>query len=351
MTMADQHLRELLEDASADVPRRDLAAAALTGARRRRLKRRAGALAAVAVVGVTMGAVSQGPALFTGNDGSGLVATEPGDERVAANAPVRDRFECADTIRFPAPDMPEIYGSGPDLGVGNLGADRYEIVAEDGHRVLKVGDGDGGLTARVNLVPGHEGPVIGAYERCTGPFGDDVPVGRRFELGEHGRPIPEPPASIFQGGVVGPEIVSSVVPVDDRPFYNRVGVVNHRSIYAYETPDGAGFSFVERGQLSGSVSWTTAEAAQDILGPNFIPVGDPSPAPAESGFAGFTYYATGDVTLIGRLSDGSMIEAKTFSADDWKGTIHVVLAPLADLEQVTLERAGEETRVYDRDDF
>ncbi len=45
------------------------------------------------------------------------------------------------------------------------------------------------------------------------------------------------------------------------------------------------------------------------------------------------------------------MEAEEFRADDWRGTIHVLLAPLADLQQVTLERAGEETRVYDRDDF
>jgi hypothetical protein len=350
MTMADQHLRELLEDASADVPRRDLAAAALTGARRRRLKRRAGALAAVAVVGVTIGALSQGPALFTGNDGSGLVATEPGDyNRVAENAPVADTFTCPDTVAFPAPDLPEIYGGGPDLGVGHLGADRYEIVTEGDRRVLQVGDAEGNLRARVELLPGNDGPTIGAYERCTGPQGDDVPTDGRYVLGAHGRPIPDPPADLRHEAISDPKRTSSLVPVDDRAFFNRIGVVNRRTLYAYETTTGAGISEVARGQLAGSVSWGSGEGAQDIVGPNFIPMGDPEPR--GSGFAGWTYYGTGEVVLTGRLSDGSTIEAQTFRGEDWKGAIHVLLAPLAELQQVTLETAEGETRVYDRGDF
>jgi hypothetical protein len=233
--------------------------------------------------------------------------------------------------------------------VGNLGADRYEVVA-DGHRkVLQVGGTDGDLRARVNLLRGADGPIIGAYERCTGPRGDDVPTEGRFELGAHGRPMPAPPPEVYTPGVTGPEVVSSVVPVDDRAYFNRVGVLNRRTIYAFETPSGAGFSHVERGQLSGSVSWDEAEGPQDLLGPNFIPMGDPEPRP--SGFAGLTYYATGPAVLTGRLTDGSVVEAQTFRADDWKGTIHVVLAPLADLEEVTLSRAGEEPRVYRREDF
>lgn len=348
MTMTDQHLRELLEEASADVPRRDLAAAALTGARRRRTRRRVGALAAVAVLGVTGAAVAQGPSLLGGGDA--LVAGEPGDhERQAENAPVADTFTCPDTIAVPAPEMPEIYGSGPDLGVGHLGADRYEIVTEGDRKVLQVGNADGDLRARVNLLPGTDGPRIGAYERCTGPQGDDVPTEGRYELGAHGRPIPDPPPEVYTPGILGPEVVSSVVPVDDRAYFNRVGVVNRRTIYAFETPTGAGFSDVERGQLSGSVFWDEAEGAQDILGPNFIPMGDPEPR--ENGFAGWAYYATEPAVLTGRLSDGSTVEAEEFRADDWRGTIHVLLAPLADLQQVTLERAGAETRVYDRDDF
>lgn len=346
--MTDHHLHDLLEEASADVPRRDLAAAALAGARRRRVRRRSGALAAVAVVGVSVGAVVQGPSLL--GDGDSRVAGETQDhERQAENAPVADDFTCPDTIAVPAPDMPEIYGSGPDLGVGNLGADRYEIVTEGDRQVLKVGGADGDLRARVELLPGTDSPRIGAYERCTGPQGDDVPTEGRYELGAHGRPIPDPPADVYQPSLVGPELASSVVKVDDRAFFNRVGVVNRRTIYAYETPTGAGFTDVERGQVSGSVSWDRTEGALDALGPNFIPMGDPEPR--ENGFAGWTYYATEPVVLTGRLSDGSTVEAETFRADDWKGTIHVVLAPLAELEQVTLEKAGKETQVYSRDDL
>lgn len=349
--MTDQHLRELLEDASAHVPRRDMAAVALTGAARRRRRRRAGALASLAAAGVAVAAMVQGPALLPGDDGDGLVATEPGAHgHVAERAPVEDDFECENTLAAPAPDMPEIYGSGPDLGVGNLGASRYQIVSEGDHEVLEVGDAEGNLTARVNLVPGKQGPTIGAYERCTGPRGDDLPVADRFDLGTHGRPMPDPPNEIDQGELMSPRITSSVVPVDDRPYFNRIGVVEHRTIYAYETTAGAGFSFVERGRLAGSVSWDRAGSARDILGPNFIPYGDPDPSVVDFGFAGWAYYATEDVTLTGRLSDGTRVEAEEFRADDWKGTLHVLLAPLAELEQVALERADGQTRVFDPGD-
>jgi hypothetical protein len=78
-------------------------------------------------------------------------------------------------------------------------------------------------------------------------------------------------------------------------------------------------------------------------------MGDPEPR--RSSFAGWTYFGTDEVVLTGRLSDGTTVEAQTFRADDWKGTLHVLLTPLAELQEVTVVKADGETRVYDRGDF
>lgn len=344
--MSDQRLRELLEEASSEVPPPNLAGPALAGARR--LRTRSRAATGVAVV-VTAGVLGAGLAGFSG-DGAGLVAGQPGDELIAEEAPVEDGFECPNTLRAPAPDMPEIYGDGPDLGVGNLGASRYEIVTEDGHRVLKVGDAEGNLTARVNLVPGNDSPVIGAYERCTGPLGDDVPTAGRFELGAHGRPFPAPPREMFERAEHGPAITSTAVPLDDRPYYNRIGIETRRTLYGFETREGAGFVEVDNGRLAGSSWWEQTEGAGDYLGPNFIPSGDPIPHMAGFDFAGWAYYTTGEATLSGRLTDGSAVVAETFRAEDWRGTLHVLLAPTAELETVVVEEGGRKRTIPARRD-
>jgi hypothetical protein len=345
--MPDNHLRTLLEDASADVPAPNLTATVVAGARRRRHRRHAvGALAATAVLS---GAAALGlPMLDDPADRGEGVAAGREQGRIAELAPVDDTFACAHTFVVPPPTFPEQFGTGPDLGVGHYGAARYEILTRsEGKRELQVGDADGKLTARVELRPHNGGDtewVIDGYERCTGPDGSDVPVDGRFELRGHGRAIPAPPRS-FTADAMGEVPTSQVVPVDDRPFYNRIGVVEHRTLYAYETESGVSIADVEAGRVSGAVSWRAGEGPYDFVGPNFIPQ-DPHPdLVPSSDFAGWAYYSHDDAKLVGHLQDGREVPAETFHGDDWKGVLHVLLVPADELESVTLEADGR-TKVF-----
>jgi hypothetical protein len=344
--MADNPLRRMLEDASADVPSPDMTAATVTGVRRRRARRR---VVGVAAAAVTVGATTMGlPVLqdaIGGRDGD--VAGQ--GVHVAEPAPVDDTFECEHTVKVSIPErLPTIYGDGPDFGTGQYGAERYEVLpTENGRRELQVGDAAGSLTARVILRPfagGGEKWEIDRYERCTGPNSSEAPVDGRFRLGAHGRPIPEPPEFIH-ANPVGEAPKSSVVPLDDRPFYNRIGVVDHRTLYAYETDSGVSITTVEGGRPSDSTANLEAgKRPLDTLGQSFIPADDPPVYDLDrpASFAGWTYYTFDDATLTGRLSDGREIAADTFRGDDWKGALHVLLVPAGELETITLDETGRQ---------
>lgn len=77
--MAEQHLRTLLEDAAANVPAPNMAAAALAGARRRRMRRSLTFAAGVSAAGVALGAVAlTSPCLSGGGEGEGSLQACPG---------------------------------------------------------------------------------------------------------------------------------------------------------------------------------------------------------------------------------------------------------------------------------
>jgi hypothetical protein len=348
MTMSDNHIRTLLEDASAGVPEPNLTAAVVKGAHRRRVRRRA--VGTLAVLATITGAGALGlPLLEDGNHGRGGIVAGQDQGRVAERAPVENTFTCEHTVVVPPQDLPEIYGEGPDLGVGGFGVARYEILpSADGRRELQAGDEDGKLIARVGLRPSASeagGWLIDGYERCTGPDGSDVPVDGRFELGTHGRAFPEPPPSLGDGPMAQ-EPLSKVLPLDDRAFYNRLGVVEHRTLYAYETAQGVTIAHVESGRVASTVSWGPGERPEDVLGLGFVP-DDPSPSePPSSAFAGWAYYTQDTATLTGRLEDGREIEARRVLGYDWRGVLHVLLAPADELESVTLKQGGRE-RVFE----
>lgn len=342
-----QDLRTLLRGATDDVPAPRMTATVVAGARRRRMRHRLATGATLAAVGAA-GAVGVGVSLPQLEPGNGIHAANGSLDRTAQLAPVADAFSCAHTLAVPAPRLGEIYGDGPDFGVGNEGAKRYQVrnVGQT-HKVLRVGDANGALTARVNLRPGTDGWVIDGYERCTGPNGSDVPVAQPFRLGAHGRALPAPNLHTPDAGdPIGQPPTSSAVTVDDRPFYNRIGVIQHRTLVAYETRDGLFIAEVIDGRNGGGVATAADEAPADLLGPSFIPTGDPGVEPGtshetDSRFAAWAYYTRGQANVAGKLTNGETLEATAFRGGDWKGTLHILLAPSDDLTSVTVEQNGE----------
>lgn len=335
------HLRSLLEDAAADVPAPHMTATVVAGARRRRTRHRIVAGTALAAVGVA-GFGATLPAFEPDGGGDVHVANGPLGGS-AERATVADEFTCGHTLTVPSrPPLGEVFGHGPDFGVGLYGAQRYEVIdAGPDRKVLQVGDADGTLTAQVNLRSGADASwVIDGYERCTGPQGSAVPVNKPFQLGAHGRALPAPDLATPDAGDPSSEApVSSLLTIDDRPFYNRLGVVQRRTLFAYETDGGVAVADAVDGNLGGSVSWAAGDAPTDLLGPYFIPPTDPGLEP-DTHFAGWVFYTLDDATLTGTLDDGREIAADTFRGDDWKGTLHVLLAPAEDLDSVTLEQDG-----------
>ena len=336
--MTDNHLRTLLDEASADVPAPHLTPDVLAGVRRRRERRRIVVATACAAAGVT----GIGLALQVVSPGGGDVeVADTAAAETAERAPVNDTFTCENTLVVPPQRQAEIFGEGPDFGLGHYGAARYEVVPTDnGRRFLEVGDAKGDLTARVRLRrdgAGDDNWVVDGYERCTGADGDDVTVEERFRLGAHGRAIPEPPETLADGPLAE-EPTSSVLPVDDRGFYNLIGVVDHRTLYAYETETGVVVADVVAGQEAGAVSWSAGEEPSDVLGPSFIPSHEHPDIATTPSFVGWAYYTREQARLTGLLADGTVVEAKRVLGYDWRGTLHIVLAHADDLESVTLRQ-------------
>ena len=346
--MTHIHLRTLLEDAAADVEPPHMVGAAVVGVRRRHARRRIAAGTTVLAVGAVGFGIAV-PVLHGESDTSGPAANAP--HLIAERAPVNDAFTCEHTVVVPPQGDPEIYRDGPgDFGVGHLGASRYEVIDNGpGQRIIQVGDAQGNLAAYVNLRHGTDGWIFYGYEHCTGPDGAEVPVDGRFRLGTHGRPIP--PVSTLDGpGPLRPKPTSSVIGIDDRPFYNQIGIVEHRTLYAYETgPRNIAIADVAGGQRAASTEWTAGDAPMDLLGSGFLPTEPPSGATPKSQFAGWAYYTHNDATLTGQLHDGRDIAAETYRGDDWHGTLHIVLAPSDDLISVTLRANGTTTVTPVRD--
>jgi hypothetical protein len=309
-----------------------------------RRRHRPGLLVAAVVAGVL--AVGGGAAVL--DDGLrgrlGFITGELVEHEPAREAPVDDTFTCPHQLTATGFGTPEIFGDGPDFGVGAFGAERFEFIPRGQRAVLQVGTADGTLTSRVQL-RNHQGSwVLDSYERCTGPNGSEVPVQGRFELGAHGREIPQAPRPLseskpYLGG--GPP-TSSIVALDDRPMYNRVGIVEWRTIYAYETRNGLTFMDVLDGQETGGTPTDIGDPPRNWFGQGFIPAYESKEQMRGwNVFGGWAYYSTEPATLTARLKDGSAVEAKRYRGDDWQGTLHALLVPADQIDVVVLERDGQ----------
>lgn len=255
---------------------------------------------------------------------------------VTTGGAVDTEFSCADTRTNDAWQVSSINVANPRLGW--MGIERSQFIPNGETGTLRVGPSDGTLTARLTMRPGNDGWVVESIEHCTGPKGPGAPVRGRFELGRHGSAIPEAPK--LQDG---PRPTSSIVAIDDRPYYNGLGVIDHRTIYGYERGGGRAMTWtVARYLHTPATGLGLVDSRRPTGGGlNFVPKG--LNAPWQSDFAFVTYYSIEPAALTAELTDGTTVEAEEIRGDDWKGTLYAVLAPRDQVERVIVERDGETT--------
>ncbi|MDN5852050.1 MAG: hypothetical protein L0K86_04235 [Actinomycetia bacterium] len=304
------------------------------------------AASAAAVVGIAVGG------LWSADQLGGGQGTPQNGEQVWGTGPVvqthrakegavDDTFTCDHRIMLKDfLDVGEQLGGGPDMGAGHFGAKRYEFVPHGDTALMRVGKADGALTAKIHLVDRGDW-VLDRIERCTGPEGSDADMLGRFQLGAHGRPIPNPPRPTKYD----PETSSSVVPIDDRRYYNRIGVVDHRTIYAYESDGGVIVSTVET-ELDYREFGDSATFGPDqvVDGLNFVD--EYGRLTSEGDFAFLMYYSTEPVELSVKLKDGRTVDAKEIRGDDWDGTLYALLAPREQVDRIVVKHGGE-TKTYE----
>lgn len=335
-------LRELAEQRNVDVD-------ALYGSTRERIDRQSGArsrrprllvaASAAAVLGIA------GGGLWAADQIGGTERSAPPADRahliqrpITTGGPVDSEFTCANTTTSEGWKGDTMNVAHPRLGWKGIERSQFGPNGETG--TLRLGLGDGTLTAKVQLKRGQRWVVQGV-EHCTGPHGSGAPVQERFELGRHGRTMPEAPKPTHM-----PKPTGSIVAIDDRPYYNDAGVIDHRTYYAYETNGrarvGPVFGYHDTViEFGGSFSIDSRAPFDE--GDNFLP--QDIDAPFSDDFAFVVYYATEPASLTAELKDGTTVEAEQVRGDDWKGTVYAVLAPRDQVDRFVLKRGGK-TKTY-----
>lgn len=258
---------------------------------------------------------------------------------VTSGGPVDKEFSCAHTTSTNGADGDPINVAMPALHHMGIERSAFESHGETG--TLRLGPDDGTMSAKLE-VHKDDGWVVDRLERCTGPQGTYVPVPGLLELGAHGREMPAPLEPT--GG--DPKPTSSIVAIDDRPYYNRFGVVDHRTYYAYETRSGVLVADYQDAHRAPRFAEYSSYFGLGRLDPpldegfNFVPNDYPG---ARKDFAFVLYYSTSTAKLTAELNDGTTIEADQIRGDDWQGTLYAVLAPPDQVDRFVLTRAGETT--------
>ncbi|UYM06490.1 hypothetical protein [Solicola gregarius] len=299
------------------------------------------AATAAAVVGIAAGGLwlddeLVGPGASMSPAGQGRPIQRP----VTSGGPVDKEFSCAHTTSTNGAEGDPINVALPALHHMGIERSLFEQHGETG--TLRLGPDDGTMSAKLEVRKDDGGWFVDRLERCTGPQGTYVPVPGLLELGPHGREMPTPLEPT--GGE--PKPTSSIVAVDDRPYYNRFGVIDHRTYYAYETESGvlvADYQDSYRAPKFAEYSSYFGLARHDRPlddGFNFVPNDYSGP---RKDFAFVVYYSTAPDTLTAELKDGTTIEADQIRGDDWRGTLYAVLAPPDQVDRFVLTRDGETT--------
>ena len=229
---------------------------------------------------------------------------------------------------------------GPEAQARTHEAARYDY-REDGDRAyLRFGNADGSLATLSEFTRAGDAWVRRRTEVCTGADGSvAVPVDAPFTLGRKGTtPYPARDLSAYRAS-------GESVLLDHRDYYDGIGLVRHRSMYA--TPCARRLC-VTAGDPGAHT--TLRSQPHDGLPHDstflFLPLDHMVERRNPYGFWLLWDTEGGVEEASVELRDGTVLPAQRFRGDGWSGTLHALVAPYDEVEAVMVDEAGGETVRY-----
>lgn len=276
--------------------------------------------------------------------GVGVVATVTGDEGrriLPAGEPdgpvegeVADDFTCPEQVVHdwtrPETVVDKYFVAtmegGLEFQAAGYDVPMYELEVEGDRAHVSFGNTDGSLALRSEFHREDGEWVRFRSEVCTGEDGSvAVPVEEPSELRNHLGDDPLPPSELS-----GQEPVL----LDHRAYYDHVGVVRPRTLYAGACGKAICLSSVEEGGDSGSTRVRPGAQPHDVS-PFFLP--NDAPDWREQPYGMWAVYDADDEAAEVSFSLGNMIfRAERFTAAGWPGTLYLVVAPFEEFTGLTV---------------
>jgi hypothetical protein len=302
------------------------------------------AMAAAATAAV----VAAGALLLPGGDLS-LLPAGPDRSGGPVEGGVDDAFTCPEQVTYdwtrPETITDDYFvaslDGGPRAQARNHDAARYEYEERGDRAYLRFGNADGTLATLSEFRRNGDEWVRFRTDVCTGRDGSvAVPTQDEDRLGRHdGEPYPP--------STLGGDRSNAAVLVDDRSYFDGVGLVRHRSIYAepcgrqvcvwaiqdptslVATQTRAGDAGRPR-EMTG-LFWPPDETVDRRVGEGLWVLADPD----------------GSVKhLVAHHHDGSEVLSQTFTGPGWPGDLHVLLAERDQVKSVLVVPRTGRTRYH-----
>lgn len=327
-------LREEAEARDVEVTRLWVETQARLAQQPTRRSRRVPLVAAAAALVVTAGVAG-----LAQLDGSG--DSDPARQITPERDAVDDEFTCPEQIThdWTRPDsvtdeyfVASLHG-GPERQAAGYGAARYEFDESGDRAFLRFGNTDGTLATLSEFRRDDHGEWASyRTDVCVGRNGSvAVPVNGDLDLGPHGNDDPYS----FEDTVYG-ERKGYAVLVDDRSYYDHVGLVRHRSLYALNCGRRVCLTSAEEQGGSGTIL-RPGVVPQDVSH-LFLPT-DEVPERKNPYGLWAVYDVDGVVAdVTAHLRGGGEIPAQSFYASPWPGQLHMLLAPFDRVERITVHR-------------
>ncbi|MEV5962166.1 hypothetical protein AB0L70_10405 [Kribbella sp. NPDC051952] len=143
------------------------------------------------------------------------------------------------------------------------GVPRYEFTFTGNTGVLDYGDDSGRRIARTDLTRTPTGWLVGQRTLCSGPDRRLSPD--PSELGQHtASPLPLDPRS---AQVKATPPIGTPIMLDDRMYYDAVGMLRHRTLYVFAVQGGYQFA-----SMPADGSYSSGAQAEDTVGANLSPI-------------------------------------------------------------------------------
>lgn len=289
-------------------------------------------VAAAAALAVLAGVVGVSQLDLSGGD------ADPA-EHVSREDVIDDEFTCTEQITYDwtqpgtaasAPFVPSLR-DGPEREASEYRAALYEYEENGGRAFLRFGNADGSL-ALVSEFHREDGVWVPfRSDVCTGKNGSAaVPTRGELNLALHGDE-PHPLENMPFGERKGHSRL-----IDDRRYYDHVGLIRHRSFYALDCGRRICLSFGDdRGGRGASVpAGVVPHDVSDLFFPGAEELNLKSPYGLW-----VLWDVEGDVASLRAEVRGQEGQTtQSFYVSGWPGQLHAVLAPFDRVESLTVHR-------------